>query len=42
MTMGRTIKLHKLPQAPITPGIVPMSADTVGAAYELLADYLKT
>ena len=42
MTMGRTIKLHKLPENPITPGIAPMTADTVGGAYELLSGYLKT
>lgn len=41
MTMARTIKLYKLPDAPLTPGIRPMEKRDVPAVTRLLSNYLS-
>lgn len=41
MTMARTIKLYKLPEAPATAGLRPMEARDVSAVTLLLNDYLQ-
>jgi len=41
MTMSMTIKLYKLPASPQTPGIRPMTAADIPAAYQLLKKYLE-
>ena len=40
MTMARSLKLYKLPEAPVTPGVRPMEARDVPAVTALLAQYL--
>ena len=40
MTMARTIKLYKLPAAPATPGLRPMTAADAPAVAALLNQYL--
>ena len=40
MTMARTIKFYKLPDAPTVAGVRPMEARDVGAVTKLLAAYL--
>ncbi|KAF5840192.1 Myristoyl-CoA:protein N-myristoyltransferase, N-terminal domain-containing protein [Dunaliella salina] len=41
MTMARTIKLYKLPDAPITPGIRPFESRDAPQVVELLNNYLQ-
>lgn len=41
MTMQRTIKLYKLPDAPLTPGFRQMTKKDVPQAFKLLENYLK-
>ena len=41
MTMARTLKLYKLPEAPLTPGVRAMEARDVPAVTRLLARYLE-
>lgn len=40
MTMARTIKLYRLPDATMTPGLRPMAAEDVPAVTALLNKYL--
>lgn len=40
MTMQRTIKLYKLPDAPVTPGFRQMTKKDVPQAFKLLENYL--
>uniref|UniRef100_A0A914UXR4 Glycylpeptide N-tetradecanoyltransferase n=1 Tax=Plectus sambesii TaxID=2011161 RepID=A0A914UXR4_9BILA len=42
MTLQRTLKLYKLPEAPKCPGFRAMAPGDVPQAYRLLVDYLKT
>ncbi|XP_006012294.2 glycylpeptide N-tetradecanoyltransferase 1 [Latimeria chalumnae] len=41
MTMQRTMKLYRLPEAPKTPGLRPMERKDVPAVHKLLVEYLK-
>ncbi|XGW17073.1 hypothetical protein V3C99_002024 [Haemonchus contortus] len=41
MTMARTIKLYKLPDAPVTAGLRPLEKKDVSSAWKLLSEYLK-
>uniref|UniRef100_A0A914RUM6 Glycylpeptide N-tetradecanoyltransferase n=1 Tax=Parascaris equorum TaxID=6256 RepID=A0A914RUM6_PAREQ len=41
MTMQRTLKLFRLPQAPKTPGLVALQKCDIDGAFKLLTDYLK-
>ncbi|XP_030076511.1 glycylpeptide N-tetradecanoyltransferase 1 isoform X1 [Microcaecilia unicolor] len=41
MTMQRTMKLYRLPEAPKTPGLLPMETRHVPAVHRLLIEYLK-
>ncbi|CAH8265903.1 unnamed protein product [Arabidopsis lyrata] len=41
MTMNRTVKLYKLPDAPITPGFREMEGRDIPAVTELLRNYLS-
>ncbi|KAK6037680.1 Myristoyl-CoA:protein N-myristoyltransferase domain protein [Cooperia oncophora] len=41
MTMARTIKLYKLPDAPITSALRPLEKKDVSSAWKLLSEYLK-
>ncbi|CAL8342586.1 unnamed protein product [Arctogadus glacialis] len=40
MTMQRTMKLYRLPEAPKTPGMRPMTRKDVAAVHRLLGEYL--
>lgn len=42
MTMQRTVKLYRLPEAPRTPGFRAITDRDMPAAHQLLAAYLKT
>lgn len=41
MTMVRTLKLYALPEAPLTPGVRPITPADVAACCPLLNDYLR-
>lgn len=41
MTMARTLKLYKLPEAPVTPGLRPMQVRDVPAVTRILSQYLS-
>mmetsp|Transcript_24148 Transcript_24148/g.55084 ORF Transcript_24148/g.55084 Transcript_24148/m.55084 type:complete len:287 (+) Transcript_24148:557-1417(+) len=41
MTMSRTLKLFKLPDVPVTPGIKPMEEKHVKGVHAILINYLK-
>ncbi|RCN32643.1 Myristoyl-CoA:protein N-myristoyltransferase domain protein [Ancylostoma caninum] len=41
MTMARTIKLYKLPDTPVTPGLRPLEKKDISSAWKLLSEYLK-
>uniref|UniRef100_A0A0M3ICR2 Glycylpeptide N-tetradecanoyltransferase n=1 Tax=Ascaris lumbricoides TaxID=6252 RepID=A0A0M3ICR2_ASCLU len=41
MTMQRTLKLYKLPEAPKTPGLVALQKCDIDGAFKLLTEYLK-
>ncbi|PIO64967.1 Myristoyl-CoA:protein N-myristoyltransferase domain protein [Teladorsagia circumcincta] len=41
MTMARTIKLYKLPDAPVTTALRPLEKKDVSSAWKLLSEYLK-
>ncbi|KAG5832289.1 hypothetical protein ANANG_G00289510 [Anguilla anguilla] len=41
MTMQRTMKLYRLPEAPKTAGLRPMTQKDVGAVHRLLGEYLR-
>lgn len=41
MTMARTLKLYKLPDEPVTPGIRPFEQRDAGQVHELLNNYLQ-
>lgn len=41
MTMARTIKLYKLPDAPATSGLRPLEKKDISSAWKLLSEYLK-
>lgn len=41
MTMVRTIKLYKVPDLPLTPGLRAMTAKDVPAVVPLLNNYLE-
>ncbi|KAK0421404.1 hypothetical protein QR680_015217 [Steinernema hermaphroditum] len=41
MTLQRTIKLYKLPDAPKTPGLIQMEERHLDAAFNLLTEHLK-
>ncbi len=41
MTMARTLKLFKLPEEPLLPGLRPLEKRDVASACKLLSNYLK-